>query len=49
MREQHDASVGELKGIMVCMRIIEIDLPESRNFVADRLSGFLRKNQLKGG
>src|SRR6266851_2333530 len=47
MREQHDLSIGELKGIMVRTRIVQVDLPEPRHLVVDLPLALLEKAQLK--
>jgi hypothetical protein len=43
MREQHDLAIRELKGIMVRVGILHIDLSEPSHFVTDVLRLRLEK------
>jgi hypothetical protein len=47
MREQHDLAIRELKGIMVRVWIVQVDLPEPSHLVTDVLRLLLEKAQLK--
>jgi len=47
MREQHDLAIRELKGIMVHVRIVQVDLPEQCHLVTDVLRSPLEKGQPK--
>src|SRR3984893_6859852 len=47
MREQHDLAIRELKGIMVRVRIVQVDLPEPCHLVTDVLRFPLEKAQAK--
>src|ERR1700730_12110575 len=47
MREQHDLAVGELKGIIVRIWILRVDLSEPSHRVTDVLRFFLEKAPLK--
>jgi hypothetical protein len=49
MREQHDLAIRELKGIMVRVRIVQVDLVEPSHLVTDVLQLPLEKAQLKSG
>jgi hypothetical protein len=47
--EQHDLPVGELKGIMVRVRIVQVHLPETSHRVTDVLRFIFEEAQLKSG
>jgi hypothetical protein len=47
MREEHDLAIGEFKGIMVSKWMIQVDLPEPGDCVADALWFLFKKTQLK--
>jgi hypothetical protein len=47
MREQHDPTIGKLKGIMVRVPIVQVHLPKPSHRVTDVLRLSLEKAQLK--
>jgi hypothetical protein len=47
MREQHDPTVGKLKGIVVRVRIVQVHLPKPSHRVIDMFRLPLEKAQLK--
>ncbi|HWN53273.1 MAG TPA: hypothetical protein VNO18_26230 [Xanthobacteraceae bacterium] len=49
MREQHDPAIGELNGIVVRTRIVQVDLPKPPNPVRDVPRFPLEKTQKKSG
>src|SRR6266481_8897551 len=49
MGQQHDLATGKLNGIVVCARIIQVDLPEPPDPVRDVPRFFLEKTQEKSG
>src|SRR5260370_13248459 len=49
MGQQHDLATGKLNGIVVCARIIQVDLPEPPDPVRDVPRFFLEKTQENSG